>query len=158
MWNVATFLYLFPCLLFFSVLKFGQTSSFPWHDFWLPLYHHLRLLDIVHTEQKLYLVFEYLDLDLKRYMDKVGEGEGMGPDIVKVSPAWVCNWFYLHTDNLYLCRNSFVLFLTSTPRTNTNLYFLFLTWSIQLNLIMTDISTHQRCLLSSLSSNSSSRS
>lgn len=29
-------------------------------------------------------MFEYLDLDLKRYMDKVGDGEGMGPDIVKV--------------------------------------------------------------------------
>lgn len=45
-----------------------------------------RLLDIVHSDTKLYLVFEYLDLDLKRYMDKVGDGEGMGPDIVKVSP------------------------------------------------------------------------
>jgi hypothetical protein len=44
-----------------------------------------RLLDIVHSDTKLYLVFEYLDLDLKRYMDKVGDGEGMGPDIVKVS-------------------------------------------------------------------------
>lgn len=45
----------------------------------------IRLLDIVHTDTKLYLVFEYLDLDLKRYMDKVGDGDGMGPDIVKVS-------------------------------------------------------------------------
>lgn len=45
----------------------------------------LRLLDIVHSDTKLYLVFEFLDMDLKRYMDKVGEGEGMGPDIVKVS-------------------------------------------------------------------------
>jgi hypothetical protein len=45
-----------------------------------------RLLDIVHSETKLYLVFEFLDMDLKRYMDKVGDGDGMGPDIVKVSP------------------------------------------------------------------------
>lgn len=48
---------------------------------------HIRLLDIVHSEAKLYLVFEFLDMDLKKYMDKVekvGEGEGMGPDIVKV--------------------------------------------------------------------------
>jgi len=46
----------------------------------------VRLFDIVHSEAKLYLVFEFLDLDLKKYMDKVekvGEGEGMGPDIVK---------------------------------------------------------------------------
>lgn len=46
-----------------------------------------RLLDIVHSEAKLYLVFEFLDMDLKKYMDKVekvGDGEGLGPDIVKV--------------------------------------------------------------------------
>lgn len=43
------------------------------------------LFDIVHSDTKLYLVFEFLDMDLKRYMDKVGEGDGMGPDIVKVS-------------------------------------------------------------------------
>jgi len=28
-----------------------------------------RLLDIVHADQKLYLVFEFLDVDLKRYME-----------------------------------------------------------------------------------------
>lgn len=47
----------------------------------------VRLLDIVHSDTKLYLVFEFLDLDLKRYMDKVGDGEGMGADIVKVSSS-----------------------------------------------------------------------
>ena len=46
-----------------------------------------RLLDITHSETKLYLVFEFLDMDLKRYMDKVGDGDGMGPDIVKVSSS-----------------------------------------------------------------------
>lgn len=49
-----------------------------------------RLLDIVHSEAKLYLVFEFLDMDLKKYMDKVekvGDGEGLGPDIVKVGIA-----------------------------------------------------------------------
>ena len=30
---------------------------------------------------------EFLDSDLKRYMDKVGDGDGMGPDIVKVRAA-----------------------------------------------------------------------
>ncbi|KAG0227269.1 Cyclin-dependent kinase catalytic subunit [Actinomortierella wolfii] len=31
--------------------------------------HIVQLLDILHDESKLYLVFEFLDLDLKRYMD-----------------------------------------------------------------------------------------
>jgi cyclin-dependent kinase len=56
-----------------------------------------RLLDIVHAEAKLYLVFEFLDMDLKKYMDKVekvGDGEGMGPDIVKVHfhPTSACQY------------------------------------------------------------------
>jgi cyclin-dependent kinase len=40
----------------------------------------------VHQDQKLYLVFEFLDLDLKKYMDTVGNSEGLGPMMVKVSP------------------------------------------------------------------------
>lgn len=44
-----------------------------------------RLLDIVHSEAKLYLVFEFLDMDLKKYMDTIGENEGLGLDMVKVN-------------------------------------------------------------------------
>ena len=33
-----------------------------------------RLLDIVHADQKLYLVFEFLDVDLKRYMEHASTG------------------------------------------------------------------------------------
>lgn len=33
----------------------------------------VRLLDVLHCENKLYLVFEFLDQDLKRYMDSVSE-------------------------------------------------------------------------------------
>lgn len=44
-----------------------------------------RLLDIVHSDAKLYLVFEFLDMDLKKYMDTVGDREGLGPGMVKVS-------------------------------------------------------------------------
>lgn len=44
-----------------------------------------RLYDIIHQESKLYLVFEFLDLDLKKYMDNVaGSSDGLGPDIVRV--------------------------------------------------------------------------
>jgi len=35
----------------------------------------VRLLDIVHADQKLYLVFEFLDVDLKRYME-AGNSQG----------------------------------------------------------------------------------
>ncbi|KAJ9128323.1 Cyclin-dependent kinase catalytic subunit [Naganishia onofrii] len=44
----------------------------------------VKLFDIVHQDQKLYLVFEFLDLDLKKYMDTVGNSEGLGPMMVKV--------------------------------------------------------------------------
>lgn len=42
-----------------------------------------RLIDVVHNDSKLYLVFEFLDLDLKRYMDSVKQ-EGFTPLHVKV--------------------------------------------------------------------------
>ena len=44
-----------------------------------------RLLDIVHSDAKLYLVFEFLDLDLKKYMDTIGDKDGLGPNMVRVS-------------------------------------------------------------------------
>ena len=66
-----------------------------------------RLLDIVHQESKLYLVFEFLDMDLKRYMDKVGaETDGLGPEIVKVS--FLTLWLYITN---WLCRNSHCRFI-----------------------------------------------
>ncbi|KAJ2243280.1 Cyclin-dependent kinase catalytic subunit [Coemansia sp. RSA 455] len=42
----------------------------------------VRLLDIVYSASKLYLVFEFLDLDLKKYMDSVGPA-GLSPAQVK---------------------------------------------------------------------------
>ena len=47
---------------------------------------HYRLLDIVHADQKLYLVFEFRDVDLKRYMENGNKsGRPITSDIVKVS-------------------------------------------------------------------------
>ena len=43
----------------------------------------VSLLDVVHNNSKLFLVFEYLDLDLKRYMDSVKQ-HGLSPQHVKV--------------------------------------------------------------------------
>ncbi|KAF9108217.1 Cyclin-dependent kinase catalytic subunit [Mortierella sp. AM989] len=47
----------------------------------------VQLLDIIHDETKLYLVFEFLDLDLKKFMDsqpKTPEGIGLPMELVKI--------------------------------------------------------------------------
>jgi hypothetical protein len=42
-------------------------------------------LDIVHADQKLYLVFEFLDVDLKRYMEAGNsQGEPLSLDLCQV--------------------------------------------------------------------------
>ncbi|PRT53033.1 Cyclin-dependent kinase 1 [Wickerhamiella sorbophila] len=44
----------------------------------------VSLYNIVHSDShKLYLVFEFLDLDLKKYMESIPRGEGLGADMVK---------------------------------------------------------------------------
>ncbi|GMM35822.1 cyclin-dependent serine/threonine-protein kinase [Saccharomycopsis crataegensis] len=44
----------------------------------------VRLYDIVHSDShKLYLVFEYLDLDLKKYMESIPPDVGLGAEMVK---------------------------------------------------------------------------
>jgi len=42
----------------------------------------VRLYDVVHTEKKLTLVFEFLDQDLKKYLDACGDN-GLEPETVK---------------------------------------------------------------------------
>lgn len=42
-----------------------------------------RLQDVVHSEKRLYLVFEYLDLDLKKHMDSCPEF-AKDPRMIKV--------------------------------------------------------------------------
>ncbi|KVH91368.1 Protein kinase, catalytic domain-containing protein, partial [Cynara cardunculus var. scolymus] len=44
----------------------------------------VRLHDVVHNDKRLYLVFEYLDLDLKKHMDSCPE-LSKDPRLVKVS-------------------------------------------------------------------------
>jgi len=44
----------------------------------------VSLFNIVHSDaQKLYLVFEFLDLDLKKYMESIPRTESLGSDIIK---------------------------------------------------------------------------
>ncbi|ESO82954.1 hypothetical protein LOTGIDRAFT_204877 [Lottia gigantea] len=42
----------------------------------------VRLLDVIHSEMKLYLVFEYLNLDLKKYMD-MAPPSGLASELIK---------------------------------------------------------------------------
>lgn len=44
---------------------------------------------MVHSEKRLYLVFEYLDLDLKKHMDSCPEFS-KDPRVVKVSNIKIC--------------------------------------------------------------------
>lgn len=54
-----------------------------------------RLLDVIHTENKLYLVFEFLHQDLKKFMD-ASALTGIPLPLIKVillissSPTWAC--------------------------------------------------------------------
>ncbi|OSX67902.1 hypothetical protein POSPLADRAFT_1072610 [Postia placenta MAD-698-R-SB12] len=43
----------------------------------------VRLYDVIHTETKLVLIFEYCDRDLKKYMDAQGERGALDPHIVR---------------------------------------------------------------------------
>src|SRR3954468_5711904 len=42
----------------------------------------VRLYDVIHTERKLTLVFEFLDQDLKKYLDSTGDA-GMDTQSIK---------------------------------------------------------------------------
>lgn len=43
----------------------------------------VKLHDVVHSNNKLYLVFEFLDQDLKKYMDSIPAGTMVSPQLVK---------------------------------------------------------------------------
>ncbi len=45
------------------------------------------LLDVIHADQKLYLVFEYLDMDLKKHMDDYG-GTALPEALCKVRAGY----------------------------------------------------------------------
>ncbi|XP_062217017.1 cell division control protein 2 homolog isoform X2 [Phragmites australis] len=47
----------------------------------------VRLHDVVHSEKRIYLVFEYLDLDLKKFMDSCPEF-AKNPTLIKVVTLW----------------------------------------------------------------------
>ena len=62
----------------------------------------VRLYDIVHSDaHKLYLVFEFLDLDLKRYMEGIPKDQPLGADIVKKFMMQLCKGIaYCHSHRI----------------------------------------------------------
>ncbi len=43
-----------------------------------------RLRDVILTDARLYLIFEYLAMDLKKYLDCLGENEEMDATLIRV--------------------------------------------------------------------------
>lgn len=44
-----------------------------------------RLLEVLMHDSRLYLIFEFLSMDLKKYLDSIPSGQYMEPMLVKVS-------------------------------------------------------------------------
>ena len=65
-----------------------------------------RLLDVIYSEKKLYLVFEYLSQDLKKYMDTAPTG-GLSSRLVKVVLSFED---YSHTVNIMCISKTLVSF------------------------------------------------
>ncbi|KMZ61916.1 hypothetical protein ZOSMA_4G02060 [Zostera marina] len=72
--------------------------------------HHniVRLQDVVHSENRLYLVFEYLDLDLKKHMDSC-------PEISK-SPLLIKKYLYQILRGIAYCHSHRVLHRDLKPQ------------------------------------------
>ncbi|KAK8861407.1 cyclin-dependent kinase 1 [Kwoniella newhampshirensis] len=61
----------------------------------------VKLFDIVHSDAKLYLVFEFLDMDLKKYMDTIGDKDGLGPNMVrKFAYQLIKGLYYCHAHRI----------------------------------------------------------
>lgn len=51
-----------------------------------------RLRDVILTDARLYLIFEYLAMDLKKYLDCLGENEDMDVALIRVRRDWACRF------------------------------------------------------------------
>ncbi|TPX66751.1 hypothetical protein SpCBS45565_g04307 [Spizellomyces sp. 'palustris'] len=69
----------------------------------------VRLHDVIHTEKTLTLVFEYMDQDLKKYMDSLGTGGMIQPHMAK--------WFmYQLLKGIAFCHDNRVLHRDLKPQ------------------------------------------
>lgn len=69
----------------------------------------VALHDVIHTENKLMLVFEYMDGDLKKYMDTQGDGGALRPPIIK-------SFMYQLLKGIYFCHENRVLHRDLKPQ------------------------------------------
>lgn len=69
----------------------------------------INLYDVIHTENKLTLVFEYLDRDLKKYMDTHGNNGALEPHIVK-------SFMYQLLKGIQFCHQNRVLHRDLKPQ------------------------------------------
>jgi cyclin-dependent kinase len=80
----------------------------------------VRLFNIVHADgHKLYLVFEFLDLDLKKYMEALPVSQGgrgkplpegtMGQGHMGLGPDMVCDLFIVQRLRIYWCKTNTLL-------------------------------------------------
>ncbi|OXU25419.1 hypothetical protein TSAR_003509 [Trichomalopsis sarcophagae] len=69
----------------------------------------VSLMDVLMEESKLYLIFEYLTMDLKKYMDSLGNGKLMDPDLVR-------SYLYQITRAILFCHQRRVLHRDLKPQ------------------------------------------
>lgn len=67
----------------------------------------VNLKDVLHSQQKLYLVFEFLDQDLKKYMDSIGK---------KLKPMLVKSYMYQLLQGIAFCHRRRILHRDLKPQ------------------------------------------
>lgn len=65
----------------------------------------VRLHDVVHTEAKLVLIFEFCEQDLKRYMDTHGKRGALEPNTVRSFMHQLCKGVAFCHENRVLHRD-----------------------------------------------------
>ncbi|TWW54238.1 Cyclin-dependent kinase 1 [Takifugu flavidus] len=69
----------------------------------------VRLLDVLMQESRLYLIFEFLSMDLKKYLDSIPPGQYMDPMLVK-------SYLYQILEGIYFCHCRRVLHRDLKPQ------------------------------------------
>ncbi|XP_053985807.1 cyclin-dependent kinase 1-like [Hylaeus anthracinus] len=75
----------------------------------LPHPNIVRLMDVLMEETRLYLIFEYLTMDLKKYMDSLGPGKVLEPKMVK-------SYLYQITRAILFCHKRRILHRDLKPQ------------------------------------------
>ena len=67
----------------------------------------VSLLDLIHGEKKLHMIFEYLDYDLKKYLDHIG---------APLQPQLVKSYLYQMLDSVCYCHSKRILHRDLKPQ------------------------------------------